>query len=301
MAVISALVASFTAAAATVGTFLAGQTVGALLARTVIMGLVSVALNRTIAKGNQKTGVDPGARFQLAPQTNHKIPVLFGEAQFGGIITDGVLTNDNKTMSVALTLTEETGPLLSTGAISSYTFKEAYIDGRRVYFTTDGVTVDYTQDAEGVIDSSMSGLMRVYMYSGDAQATSQIAPANDSITGGGAATEFVQQAASAVFGSGTEWTSTNNMTDLIFAIVKVDYNRDKNVTSIGDWQFRVANSMTQPGDCMFDYITNTRYGAGVPLTDIVSSDEDLATLVSRLNLSTYPWVNILPGGSRYTL
>lgn len=292
-AFVTAVVSVFQA----IGTFLASSSIGALLARTVIMGLVSAALTRTIAKKQQKTGLDPGARFQLAPQTNHKIPVLYGTAVTGGIITDGVLTNSNKTMSIAMAISEESGPLLSDGTISNYTFKKAYLNTSRVVFKNDGITVDYTIDADGNEDRSMSGLIKVYMYSGDAQASSQICPDGYS----GPITGFSQIAAKDVFGDGSQWTTLQNMSDLLFAVIKVDYNRDKNVTSIGEWQFQVSNSCTQPGDCMFDYMTNTRYGAGIAVAELSASDEDLADIVNRLDLTNYPWVRILTGGSTYSL
>jgi hypothetical protein len=81
------------------------------------------------------------------------------------------------------------------------------------------------------------------------------------------------------------------MSDLVFAIVKVDYNRDKNVTSIGDYQFKITNSMKLGGDCLFDYATNTRYGAGIRLADISTGESD-ATTISRLSLATYPWIDL---------
>jgi hypothetical protein len=59
------------------------------------------------------------------------------------------------------------------------------------------------------------------------------------------------------------------MNDLIFAVVKVDYNREKNVTGIGDLLFHVDNTMKLPGDVLYDYMTNTRYGAGITATEIL--------------------------------
>jgi hypothetical protein len=58
------------------------------------------------------------------------------------------------------------------------------------------------------------------------------------------------------------------MEGLVFAVVQVDYDVSKGSTSIGTFRFDITNSMTLPGDCMFDYMTNTRYGAGIPAEDI---------------------------------
>jgi len=66
------------------------------------------------------------------------------------------------------------------------------------------------------------------------------------------------------------WTPEHTMDDLVFAIVRVDYNRDKNITALGDVKFKIKNTMSQPGDVIFDYMTNTRYGAGIPAEEIYS-------------------------------
>jgi hypothetical protein len=87
------------------------------------------------------------------------------------------------------------------------------------------------------------------------------------------------------------WSTEQNMSDLVFALVRVDYNRDRNVTSLGDYQFRLTNSMTLSGDVMFDYATNTRYGAGIRLAEISTGESD-ATTIARMGLSTYPWINL---------
>jgi hypothetical protein len=62
------------------------------------------------------------------------------------------------------------------------------------------------------------------------------------------------------------------MEDLIFVLVRVDYNREKNITGLADMLFHVTNSMMLPGDCVYDYLTNTRFGAGISSADILTSD-----------------------------
>jgi hypothetical protein len=58
------------------------------------------------------------------------------------------------------------------------------------------------------------------------------------------------------------------MSNLVFVIVRVDYNKDKNITGLGDLTFEIKNSMKLPGDCLYDYMTNTRYGAGIDAVGI---------------------------------
>ena len=66
------------------------------------------------------------------------------------------------------------------------------------------------------------------------------------------------------------WTANHAMTDLVFALVRVEYNKERNVTSLGDIEFKLTNTMTLPGDCVNDYMRNTRYGAGIPDAEIYS-------------------------------
>jgi hypothetical protein len=60
------------------------------------------------------------------------------------------------------------------------------------------------------------------------------------------------------------------MSSLVFALVRVEYNKERNVTSLGDIQFKLTNTLSQPGDVVNDYMKNTRYGAGIPDTEIYS-------------------------------
>jgi hypothetical protein len=61
------------------------------------------------------------------------------------------------------------------------------------------------------------------------------------------------------------------MSGLVFALVSVTYNKERNVTSLGDIQFRLSNTLTKPGDVLNDYMRNTRYGAGLTDAEIYSS------------------------------
>ena len=65
------------------------------------------------------------------------------------------------------------------------------------------------------------------------------------------------------------WEGQQEMNDIVFAIIQVDYSRMKNVTGLGNIRFHVTNSMTQPGDCLSDYMKSTRYGAGIKNEDIL--------------------------------
>jgi hypothetical protein len=205
---------------------------------------------------------DAGARIQLPPAADHKIPVLYGTAYFGGAITDAVMTNNNKTMTFAITLSEKTGTKLSDSLDSNYTFKDVYYNDQRVVFKTDGYTLDYTVDRNGQFDRSASGLIKIYCYAGGSD--------QPSIPDG--YTNASYPTADQIM---PNWqASTHTMADTIFAIVEVNYNREKNVTSLGNLQFEIENDMRLPGDVIYDYMSSARYGAGLNVATLDSNSFD---------------------------
>jgi hypothetical protein len=205
------------------------------------------------------TNIDDGVRLQIAPDASTKIPVLYGTAFFGGKITDAVMTADKKTMYYCLTLSERTGTKLSDGQASQYVFKDVYWNDQRIIFKADGITVDYTLDRQGTQDISLRDQVKIYCYAGNS--SSPKIPEN-----------YTNASPPNAYAIMPNWAlATHTMNELIFAVVRVDYSREKNVTGIGDLKFHISNSMFLPGDVMKDYMTNTRYGAGIAQAEILTA------------------------------
>jgi hypothetical protein len=59
-------------------------------------------------------------------------------------------------MFFCLTLSEKTGTKLSDSAASTFTFKDIYWNDEKIVFKTDGITVDYTVDRNGTVNSDYS-------------------------------------------------------------------------------------------------------------------------------------------------
>lgn len=245
------------------GNLFGGNSLGGTLAKAAITGFALNQISKSINQDNQKaqTANEPtpdfGVRLQVEPDTTHKIPIVYGTALLGGIITDARLSADNKTMSYCITICEKTGPHFETGQPSTFLFKDIYWNGQRLVFKSDGITVSYGLGRNGEIDRSLDGLVRVYCYAGNS--STPASKENYSSSFGPAYTIM------------PEWTVDYQMNDLIFAIIQVDYNKDKNVQGLGDMTFQIKNSLTEPGDCLYDYMTNTRYGAGIKPEDIYSA------------------------------
>ena len=263
--------------------FFSGGSIASSLAKTALMGFALNRLNKNTNKdsdASKTANIDAGVRLQLPADAAFKIPVLYGTAYFGGNLIDAQMTNSNKTMWFALVLSEKTGTTIA-GTASSYVFKDVYWNQQRVQFKTDGITVDYTRDRAGNIDRSLSGLVKIYQYAGSS--TSGQVPETYSGSVPAAHTLF------------PNWTSgTHPMTNLVFALVSVDYNRDKGVQGLGELLFQVQNSMKMPGDVLYDYMTNGVYGAKIPSADI---DSSTLTALNTYSDSTVTYTNRLLNGT----
>ena len=240
--------------------FLSGEGIGASLARTALLGYT---LNR-ISRSNQPSvttdlasskEIDRTARLQVNPNVDNKLPIVYGQAQLGGIIIDVQLSTDNKQLYFVTAISEITGTKKSDNQPSSYNIKNIYINGNRVVFDSTGQVVKYTVDSDSNIDYSYADLISIECYS-----TSSTCIVPDGYS--------YDVSSKRAYNLMPGWDSTYAMADTLFAIVKITYNQDKNLTSIPEVKFHVQNSMTLPSDCVYDYMTNTRYGCGIDPTEV---------------------------------
>jgi hypothetical protein len=231
------------------------SSIGSALVRIVIAYGISRLINKSTGADNQQQ-VDQGIRLQLQPNTTNPIPLLYGSAYYGGNITDAQLTNNNQTMWVCLTLSEHTTTArLSDGAAVSTFVDEVYYNNQRVTFKADGITVDYVTNSDGTVDTSPRDLVKIYLYkNGSSQ---PVLPTGYSGT--------LPPAAHTLFPG---WDSNWTMTNLTFALVRLDYNRDKGITGMPDMRFKISNTLFKPGDALYDYMRNNISGAGLELAQI---------------------------------
>jgi hypothetical protein len=235
--------------------WMGGSSLGPSIARTALTGYALTKISSAL-KLNEKDDKSY-KRITLDPDMDNRIPVVYGQASVPGIVIDAELTNDNKTMYYVIVLSEKTGNLtLGAGAASSFTFNSIYRDDCRLVFDTDGITVTKWFDRDGNEDTAPNGLIRVWCFNGNSQAP--VVPVG-----------YTNSSLSNAYAVMPGWTSAYMMNDLIFAIVRIDYNKeDKDITELGNFKFVLENSMNLPGDCMYDYMTNTRYGAGIAAAEI---------------------------------
>ena len=238
-----------------VGGFLKSNSIGANLAKTALLGFALNRVTKSIQKEQAKNELkDQGTTVSVNPDPNNAVPIVYGDAYTSGVITDAHMESNNTTLWACLTLSEMTGNLID-GTASTMQFKEVYYNGFRLDFKADGFTVDTAYDDSGNSTDKFSGLIRVYPF----------------VNGSTNPVNFYTEAtgnSSNAYDLIPSWNSTDQMNGLVFAIVRLDYDKRNRITNIGDFKFRLSNSCFKPGDVLFDYMTNTRYGAGIPAAEI---------------------------------
>lgn len=267
MAIFTAIATAIAGAIGLVGT-------AATIFTAVTASVLAIGVSRLVAKrmASGSSGGDAGGRVQLPPATDNKIPVVYGSAFVSGPVIDAKISSDNKTMWYVVALAEHTDTTAGTG----YTFLDTYYDGKYVEFaspTSPNVTALVTNNASpsspsAQRDTRMAGNLFIYKFTNGSSSGVN--------TGGLTAIQILQDSQIPV---AQRWTANHTMTNCAFVIVKVIYNQDKGVVSLGSVMAQLSNNLNKPGDVIKDYLLNTRYGCGVPLARI-----DTASLT---DLNTY--------------
>lgn len=203
--------------------------------------------------------LNPGSRLQIPPAGDNKIPVVYGSAYVGGIITDLSITSDNQTLYYCLALSEVTNTE-NGGTPDTITFGKIYWGGKRVIFKANGYDVaSLLDESTGLSDTSVAGLLSFYLYN-----NGSTNPTNSSFY---AYSTDVMDNPNLVY----QWNTTKQMTNCAFAIVKIKYSQAANLVGIQQTKFQITNSRSAPGDCFADYLFSTRYGAAIPTANINSA------------------------------
>jgi hypothetical protein len=241
--------------------------VGLALATSRLLGLTG---------GAGGTAQDPGVRIQFPPATNNKIPVVYGTVNTKGTVTDARISNENKTMTYVLAISEVT----QTGTFS---VGDIYWNDQKLVFDTDAgeshiVRSSIDQNGLGETNTNFNGLIRVRIYSGNTNSTSQIFPPQ--------ATGNTENARTTLGESDTNY----QLNGLVFAVIQIDYNGEKGITGLGQITFQISNTLNNPASVWYDYMTSQRYGAAIPVAQI-----NTTTSISTSNpVSVYNYSNQIP-------
>jgi hypothetical protein len=266
--------------------------IGEVFAATIVGQVVAFAINMVISSIVSKVfapsapGQDnlnaqqpnPGNRQQLPPAGDNKLPVVYGTAYSGGIITDMSITSDNQDIYWVMSLCEVTNTETG-GSPDTITFGNVYWGGKRVNFNANGYSVDSLTDESTGESQDIAGYMDIYLYrNGSAN------PSNSSINA-----ITVMQSAGLIY----TWDNTKLMSNTAFAIVHLKYNQDRALTGLNQTRFQVTNSRKAPGDCFLDYLSSERYGAAIPLANINTTSLTALNTYSNASFTYTPYT----GGS----
>ena len=255
MPVISALISAAT-------TFVAGLTwasVGAAVGRFALQMVATFAVSSLLSRrsntgAGSNSSVNQGSRIQLPPSTDNKIPVVYGDAFMKPIIIDAKISTDQKTMWYVLAFSEA----MDSDSVGTVNITNIYWgDKLCVFEDSDKSKVTKWVNADGTDDTSPNGLINIYGYRDGSSVPVAAQPSIPSA---------ITVMSDAAIDAGKRWTSTNKMIKLVFAIVKMTYNNDKGITGLPEITAKISNSVNTPGLVIKDYLTNTRYGAGLPLS-----------------------------------
>ena len=210
---------------------------------------------------------NPGNRQQIPPAGDNKLPVIYGSAYVGGIITDLTISEDNQDIYWVLALSEVTNSE-SGGTPDVITFGNVYWGGKKVIFGSGAAVTGLLDESTGETQD-ITGYMDIYLYNNGSSS-----PTNTSQSA-----ISVLSAANLVY----TWDNTKLMSSTAFAIVHLKYNSDRNLTGLNQTRFQLTNSRHAPGDCFLDYFTSERYGAAIPLANI--NTDSLTALNTYSNAS----------------
>jgi len=251
-------------------------TITAMAINMVVAVVVSKAFFNPQQSANNLSGAspNPGNRQQITPATDNKLPVVYGSAYVGGTITDLCITENNQTLYYILAICEVTNSN-SGQSPDSITFGNVYYGGKKVIFnSTDLYKVDSLLDETTMVyDTTVAGKMEIYTY-----ANGSNNPTNSSISA-------ITVLSDSDIVASARWDSTKLMSNCAFAIIKLTYSQSANIRGIEQTKFQVTNSRTNTGDCFYDYLINTRYGAAISLSQIDTTSLDALTTYSNENFT----------------
>ena len=254
---------SLTAAMATIAASTALM-VASFAVNLVVSMAISFAVSAVIGgpnapgAGGGDQARDPGNRVQVPPSTANKLPVIYGDSWVGGTMVDLSITNNDQRMFYVLALSEVTNS--NTGQTpDTITFGDVFFAGKKCIFNaTNQYQVDALLDeSTGESETNVAGKIQMYFYNNGSNS-----PTNSSSTA-----ISIMQNADLVY----KWDNTKLMTNCAFVIMVLTYSVTANIRGLAQTKFQVKNSRHKPGECISDFLINTKYGAAIPSTQINST------------------------------
>ena len=259
----------------------------------VISFALSYVVSRIFSKKPPKP-VDNGVRQQIPPSTTNSIPMVYGDAYLGGMFVDAALSQNGKTMYYVMVVSS----LSPNGQVSFDTTKFYYGDRLMTFDATDQSKVISLTDQAGNVKTQISNDLNVYLYKSNAAGT--ITALNTALMPH--EVMAYNSADKTTVPAALAWPSTNRqMNGLAFAIIKLHYNSDQQITSLDPITFHFSQYLNgqgcaKPGDVWKDFLENPYYGGAVD-TDLI--DTSSATALNTYSDQTIPYTPSGGGALQY--
>lgn len=283
------IIAAFIIAMLAIEVSAAAMTAIAFGINMVISMTISFAISAVIGGPNNPSSPqqrDPGNRTQIPPATSNKLPIIYGDSWIGGTVTDLSITTNDQTMYYVLALSEVTNTNPGQTA-DTITFGDVYFAGKKCVFdATKKYQVNSLLDeSTGESETNVEGKIKIYLYSNGSNA-----PTNSDQT----AIQIMSNSALTY-----KWDATKLMTNCAFAIVVLTYSVTANIRSLSQTRFQVKNSRHKPGDCLLDFLTNTRYGAAIPLAQVNTTSLTALNVYSDASFSYTDYAGVVTTQTRF--
>ena len=241
MAVFTAIATAIVGAIGITGTL-------ATIATAFVAAGLAIGTSKVLGVMDAPKGTDPGIKIQLPPATDNKVPRLYGRNFTGGTIIDAEIKNQNKTMAYCIVISD-----MSDIFNEGWTVNAVYRGDAQLNFS--GANVISQTDPNATSSPAIANKIRVRVYAGGSGSANQIFPTTGKVNAyGGTSTSKS--------GQFLNWTAANAMTDLVFAIVEVDYDSENDLVGLGVITFDIFCNIARPDAVLIDYLNNDRYGMG---------------------------------------
>jgi len=139
-----------------------------------------------------------------------------------------------------------------------------------VFGSSDKTRVTSWINSNGESDSKCDGFLNVYLYR------------NGSLNGANTTTSAINLLSDSQIEPDQRWNSARytqtgkspTMYRTAFAVVKMVYNQDAGITRLDQFKIKLSNSLTKPGEVIYDYLTNARYGCGITTQQVDAASLD---------------------------
>lgn len=304
-----------------------GLEAGGLAAGLVTLGVrlaevyaISSLVNRNQdSSASTTSGGSSGGSVQLPPATNNKLPVVYGNQFVSPVIVDALLSTDQQTMWYVLAFSEAT----DAGEI---TFGDVYWDDKLLVFdpaNPQTISCWYVPATSGGAEANaritgVAGKIGMWFYSnGSFNETTH--RCIDTFGTNAVSQEKSNIDAISVLNDGgipaeIRWTAQNLMSNTVFAICGVQYDSNHSITTLGQIKAEIQNTLGTgrnaanelvpdlgPGSVIKDYLTNSRYGAGIPVANVNTDSLTALDTFSNQQHFLYLTDNSTSSGSKYTI